>query len=101
MQAVPTSEWQLLYSTKKKAVVEDFNRYPMPGTQGEISKEEFFDKIAEHLRPVINRSGKIGFCFSFPAEILPNRDGKVVRFEQEEVKVRDIRGQELRQTFSN
>jgi len=82
------------FNEEKKAVVEDFNRYPMPGTQGEISKEEFFDKIAEHLRPVINRSKKIGFCFSFPAEILPNRDGKVVRLNKE-VKVRDIRGQEI------
>ncbi len=82
------------FTADKETVIEDFNRYPMPGTQGEISKEEFFDKIAEYLRPVIDRSKKIGFCFSFPAEILPNRDGKVVRLNKE-LKVRDIKGQEI------
>jgi hexokinase len=32
---------------------------------------------------VVNASSKIGLCFSYPAEILPNKDGKLIRFSKE------------------
>lgn len=63
--------------------VSNFNRYPMPGTQGRLTREEFFDAIAEYLTPVLNFSDKVGFCFSYPTEILPNRDGRLIRFAKE------------------
>ena len=74
-----------------QAVIEDFENYPMPGTQGEISIQEFFDTAAEYLEPVIDKSDKIGFCFSYPTEIFPNRDGGLIRFVKE-VQVRDSEG---------
>ena len=82
------------FDNDKKPVIEDFKLYPMPGTQGEISREEFFDTIAQYLLPVINKSSRIGFCFSYPTEILPNKDGKLIRFNKE-VKVRDMKGEEI------
>ena len=82
------------FDSDKTPVIEDFKRYPMPGTNGEISKEEFFNTIADYLEPVIHRSNKIGFCFSYPTEILPNKDGRLIRFNKE-VKVRDMVGQEI------
>lgn len=72
-------------------MIEDFKNYPMPGTQGEISIQEFFDTAAEYLEPVIDKSDKIGFCFSYPTEIFPNRDGGLIRFVKE-VQVRDSEG---------
>ncbi len=60
---------------------------PMPGSYGEISKEEFLQTIAGYLEPVIGKSDKIGFCFSYPAEILPNRDGRLIGLSKE-VRVR-------------
>lgn len=77
-----------------KAVIEDFQNYPMPGTKGEISKEEFFETMADYIVPVLHRSSKISFCFSYPAEILPNRDGRLIKFSKE-VKVRDVMGEIL------
>lgn len=76
----------------KKPVIEDFKNYPMPGTHGEITKEEFFDKVVEYLKPVINKSNKIGFCFSYPTEILPNKDGRLIRFCKE-VCVKGVEGE--------
>ncbi len=71
------------FDENKTPVIDNFNVYPMLGTQGAISKEEFFEKIVDYLMPVIHRSNKIGFCFSFPTNILPNKDGKVIKFSKE------------------
>ena len=70
-----------------KLHLEHFEKYPMPGTQGELSVEEFFDEIARRLLPVIDESDKIGFCFSYATEALPNMDGRLQHFCKE-VQVR-------------
>jgi hexokinase len=82
------------FDLHKKPVIEDFQLYPMPGTAGEIGKTEFFETMAGYLAPVITRSQKIGFCFSFPTEILPDKDGKVIAFSKE-IKVREINGEKI------
>ena len=51
------------FDLKQNPVIEEFKTYPMPGTKGEISLEEFFAKLVEYLQPVIHRSNRIGFCF--------------------------------------
>ena len=80
------------FDSGKNAVIEDFKVYPMPGTKGELSKDEFFDAMAGYIQPVLHRSNKIGFCFSYPVVILPNKDGRLVKFSKE-VKVRDVDGE--------
>ena len=82
------------FDSEKKPIVEDFKRYPMPGTHGEISKDEFFTTIAKYLEPVIGKSGRIGFCFSYPTKILPNKDGILIKFNKE-VQVRDANGEAI------
>ena len=78
--------------------VEYKQKMPMPGTQGRIGKRDFFRQIAEALLPIADTSDEIGFCFSFPSEILPNREGRLIDFCKE-VLVNDARdmmiGQEL------
>ena len=71
-----------------KLVLDRFEKRPMPGTRGELSVEEFFDEIAEALLPVLAKSDRIGFCFSYAATALPNRDGRLKAFCKE-VQVRD------------
>lgn len=63
--------------------VEELSISPMPGSQGPISKGEFVDKVAEKLLPLVRRSPKVGLCFSYAAEILPNRDGRVVAISKQ------------------
>lgn len=71
------------FDENKAPVIENFNIYPMPGTKGAISKEEFFDTIVDYLMPVIDKSDKIGFCFSFASEIMSNKDGKLLYLGKE------------------
>ena len=55
----------------------------MPGLEGEISKTEFFNTIAGYIRSNAELSDRIGFCFSYPTEILPDKDGKLLQFCKE------------------
>jgi len=65
---------------------EGFRKFPMPGTEGELSKEQFFDRIAGCLAEYAAESDRVGFCFSYAAEITPDRDGRILEFSKE-VKV--------------
>lgn len=80
------------FDENKKPVIEDFKVYPMPGTKGEISKVDFFGTMARYLEPVLNKSNKISFCFSYPAVIMPNKDGRLTKFSKE-VKAKEVEGQ--------
>lgn len=80
------------FDCNKKPVIEDFKVYPMPGTKGEISKEVFFTTMARYLEPVLNKSNKISFCFSYPAVIMPSKDGRLTKFSKE-VKAKEVEGQ--------
>jgi hexokinase len=82
------------FNKDKQAEIEEFKSYPMPGSNGEISREHFFEKISEYLEPIINKSDRIGFCFSYPTEMLPNGDGRLIKFTKE-VAVRDMLGVEI------
>ncbi len=72
-------------------VVEGFAKYPMPGTQEELSCEAFFDRLAGYIMEYRDISERVGFCFSFPTEILPNRDGRILAFAKE-VRIPDGKG---------
>lgn len=69
-------------------------KYDMPGSDGEITKDKFFDQIVEYLKPIINESDHIGFCFSYPTEILPSKDGKLICFNKE-VKITGMVGEKI------
>ncbi|WEG37496.1 hexokinase family protein [Amygdalobacter nucleatus] len=73
----------LTMHANKQPDIEHFAVYPMPGSEAELSKVEFYDKIVSFIEPVINLSDDIGFCFSYPAEIMPNRDGRVLSFTKQ------------------
>ncbi len=64
----------------------------MPGLEGEISKSEFFTTIAEYIRPLAEVTDRIGFCFSYPTEILPDKDGRLLQFCKE-VQAPEVVGQ--------
>jgi hexokinase len=71
------------FDTEKKPIIEDFARYAIPGTDCEVSKGKFFEKIASYLEPIIDKANKIGICFSYPAEPLPNKDGRVLKLTKQ------------------
>lgn len=80
--------------------IDCLNIFPMPGSKGEITKESFFDTFAQKLFPFVKDCSTIGFCFSFPAEITPGRDGRVLYFDKE-VRVADSEGMLLIQGLTD
>ena len=70
-------------SSSGKLEIKNVLNNKMPGLEGEISKEEFFNTIASYVRPLAEKTDRIGFCFSYPSEILPNKDGRLIYFCKE------------------
>ncbi|MBQ7666629.1 MAG: hexokinase [Kiritimatiellae bacterium] len=67
-----------------KARIEDFRKYKMPGTEGcAVSARDFFDAFADFLVPVCRKAQSVGFCFSYPTEIFPDLDGKLLRWSKQ------------------
>ena len=47
--------------------------------------------ITEYMTGIADASNKIGFCFSYPIEIFPNKDGRVLFFSKE-IKADEVAG---------
>ena len=87
------------FNSDKKAIIENFEVFEMPGVEKEVSKKDFFDIMAGYVSDIIDKSANIGFCFSYPAEILPNKDGKLIRFSKE-IKAPQVQGQIIGQSLN-
>jgi len=81
-----------------RSVIENFVQKPMPGLNKEAGKEEFFETIVEYMADVVDVSNDIGFCFSYPTEILPSKDGRLIRFCKE-VKAKQVEGELIGQNL--
>ena len=70
---------------EKGPVVEELRKWKMPGIGKPETWEAFMDFAAEAILPLMDRTDKIGFCFSYTADITPEMDGRVVRIDKEVV----------------
>ncbi|MBQ4281210.1 MAG: hexokinase [Spirochaetales bacterium] len=75
-------------------VISDFHKSRMPGIEREVSASEFFSVIADETERLIDLSDRIGFCFSYAAEILPDHDG-IPTFFSKEIKAPQVIGKHL------
>jgi len=66
-----------------KPHIEDYVRHPMPGTRSAIEPDAFFETLAGMIEPVAKKADSIGFCFSYPAEITPDRDARLLRWTKQ------------------
>jgi hexokinase len=80
------------FDPQKKAVIENLRLFKMPGVERELGRAEFFNIMAGYLKDVADAAKNIGFCFSYPVEIMPNKDGRLIRFAKE-VKAPEVYGQ--------
>lgn len=76
------------------AHLEELVKTRMPASDGYLSKEEFYAQIARNLSPLLPRSDKIGFCFSYPVEMGADIDGTVQPFTKE-VKAPEVVGSKV------
>ena len=74
------------------AVVENFRLFQMPGIKKEVGKDEFFGTMASYVERVLGESRSIGFCFSYPIEMFPSKDGRALYFSKE-IKAPEAAGQ--------
>lgn len=92
------------FDDMKNPVIENLRLFKMPGVEREFSKTEFFNAMAEYFRDVASIANEIGFCFSYPVEILPNKDGRLIRFSKEikaAAVVGHLIGEELNHAMSS
>lgn len=81
----------LVHFTPHGGVLREYREAPMPGTDEELTASVFFDRLADLIRPLAHRGRRIGFCFSYPMDILPDGDGRALRLTKE-LKVPDLPG---------
>jgi hexokinase len=65
------------FDAEGKAIIEEAHKYPMPGTQGHLTADEFFDKLAEVTAPLLSggNAAGLGFCFSYSMKVTEDADG--------------------------
>ncbi len=73
------------------ADISDLKIYSMPGVEQEISRDAFFSAMAAYIQDIVDKSDHIGFCFSYPVEMFPDKDGRVLYFSKE-IKAPDVIG---------
>ena len=66
-----------------KVVISDFAERDMPGSKSHVELDEFFQIFADFVEPVMKVSASIGFCFSYAAEITPDRDAILLHWSKE------------------
>ena len=76
------------------AEISDFQKVGMPGAKKEVSKKEFFSILADNIERFMGKSKKIGFCFSYAAEITPDHDGIPLMFSKE-IKAPEVIGKRI------
>lgn len=68
----------LVSFTEAGPVIDSLNVCAMPGTDGAVTWEDFISFAADRLAPLLDRASKVGFCFSYPTEETPERDGRML-----------------------
>lgn len=55
----------------------------MPATKGRLSKEQFYNAIADNIQRLLPEATDVGFCFSYQVDMGSDVDGTVVMFSKE------------------
>lgn len=82
------------FSEDKKPIISDFRKVGMPGVKHLVSEKEFFSVLADNVERLIDKSERIGFCFSYAASIGEDHDGTTLMFSKE-IKAPEVIGKPL------
>ncbi|MCL2185810.1 MAG: hexokinase [Treponema sp.] len=84
------------FNENGEAVAQGTKKSPMPGTNGQVSAQQFFDAIADAAIPLLKASKieGIGFTFSYPMKITSDSDGILLTFSKE-VDAPDVIGKAI------
>jgi hexokinase len=83
------------FDEQGRAAAQETRKVPMPGTQGHLSADQFFDQIAAVTAPLLEKTGSaaagIGFTFSYPMIITEDADGIPMTFSKE-LDIPEVKG---------
>ncbi|WP_372794734.1 hexokinase [Pontiella sp.] len=82
------------FNEQGDAELAGFSKQPMPGRFEEKTKAEFYQVLVDALEPMKDEFESIGFCFSYPAAIKPNFDGKLLHWTKE-IKIPELVGEHV------
>ncbi|MDF7800531.1 hypothetical protein P4C99_13720 [Pontiellaceae bacterium B1224] len=71
-----------------------FSKQPMPGRDEEVSAADFYKVLVDALEPLKDDFEHIGFCFSYPTNILPDFDGRLLHWTKE-IKIPELVGSHI------
>lgn len=71
------------FDEEGKAIISEMRKTKMPGSEKELDKKEFFSVLAENILYLKGKAERIGFCFSYPMQILEGGEGKLLDFSKE------------------
>ena len=81
-------------NAEHESELSDFTKQPMPGRDHEVEPADFYGVLADALEPFADAFDSIGFCFSYPAEITPDCDGRLLHWTKE-IKIPGLVGQQV------
>ncbi|MEG1633841.1 MAG: hypothetical protein RR314_07290 [Oscillospiraceae bacterium] len=73
----------LVSFTEHGPEVESLSVTAMPGALSPVTWDEFIDFTAARLLPLLDRTDTVGFCFSYPTEETPERDGRIIKLTKQ------------------
>ncbi len=82
------------FDENKQPVISDFCKVGMPGIKEEVSASSFYSILADNIERLIDKSDRIGFCFSYAATITEDHDGIPIVFSKE-IKAPEVIGKPL------
>ena len=84
----------LVTFTENGCQVSELKTWKMPGIDQPATWEEFISFTADKVMPLMDKTDRIGFCFSYSADIGPDIDG-TVRCIDKEVVITGSAGQKV------
>ncbi len=63
--------------------IEKLEVCPMPGSGEAVTWNEFISFTAKRLAPLLSYTDCVGFCFSYPTEVTPERDGRTLNLTKQ------------------
>ncbi len=79
------------FDDQREVELSNFSKQPMPGRDHEITAAEFYRVLVDALEPIKDHFDNIGFCFSYPASITPEYDGRLLHWTKE-IKIPELVG---------
>ena len=73
----------LVSFTEDGVVTENMQKHEMPGSKEPTDWQSFIDHTAECVLPLMTEAETVGFCFSYPATVTPDKDSRVINLTKQ------------------